>query len=71
MTVETVEDAVTGTHAGPGDARPLSPRQQGVRALFDRLAAERDRWVARNRYRLFGRRSTCWVPSAEDRDRLL
>ena len=28
-------------------------------------------WVARNRYRLFGKRETCWVPSAEYRDRLL
>jgi predicted DCC family thiol-disulfide oxidoreductase YuxK len=28
-------------------------------------------WVARNRYRLFGRRETCWVPSAADRERLL
>jgi predicted DCC family thiol-disulfide oxidoreductase YuxK len=23
------------------------------------------RWLARNRYRLFGRRETCWLPSAE------
>ena len=29
------------------------------------------RWVARNRYRLFGRRETCWVPRAEFADRLL
>ncbi len=29
------------------------------------------RWVARNRYRLFGRRETCWVPSPEQRERLL
>ncbi|MFD1949711.1 thiol-disulfide oxidoreductase DCC family protein [Sphingomonas arantia] len=29
------------------------------------------RWVARNRYRLFGKRDTFWVPSAEHRDRLL
>jgi predicted DCC family thiol-disulfide oxidoreductase YuxK len=29
------------------------------------------RWVARNRYRLFGRRETCWVPSAGDRERML
>ena len=29
------------------------------------------RWLARNRYRLFGRRETCWVPSPEDRDRML
>ena len=28
------------------------------------------RWIARNRYRLFGRRATCWVPSSEDRDRV-
>jgi predicted DCC family thiol-disulfide oxidoreductase YuxK len=29
------------------------------------------RWIARNRYRLFGRRETCWLPSREDQDRLL
>jgi predicted DCC family thiol-disulfide oxidoreductase YuxK len=29
------------------------------------------RWVARNRYRLFGRRETCWIPSAELSERLL
>ena len=29
------------------------------------------RWVARNRYRLFGKRATCWVPSPHFRDRLL
>lgn len=29
------------------------------------------RWVARNRYRLFGKRDTCWVPPPEYRDRLL
>jgi predicted DCC family thiol-disulfide oxidoreductase YuxK len=29
------------------------------------------RWVARNRYRLFGRRETCWLPPPEHRDRLL
>ena len=23
------------------------------------------RWIARNRYRLFGRREQCWMPSAE------
>jgi predicted DCC family thiol-disulfide oxidoreductase YuxK len=28
-------------------------------------------WVARHRYKLFGRRDTCWMPSAEYRDRLL
>ena len=29
------------------------------------------RWVARNRYRLFGKRDHCWVPDAADRERLL
>lgn len=29
------------------------------------------RWVARNRYRLFGRRETCWVPSVADKDRVV
>jgi predicted DCC family thiol-disulfide oxidoreductase YuxK len=29
------------------------------------------RWIARNRYRLFGRRETCWLPAPELRDRLL
>lgn len=29
------------------------------------------RWVARNRYRLFGKRESCWVAPPEYRDRLL
>lgn len=29
------------------------------------------RWLARNRYRIFGRRETCWVPQPGDADRLL
>lgn len=29
------------------------------------------RWVARNRYRLFGRRDSCWVAPPDYRDRLL
>lgn len=27
--------------------------------------------IARNRYRIFGRRETCWVPQPSDRDRVL
>jgi predicted DCC family thiol-disulfide oxidoreductase YuxK len=27
--------------------------------------------IARHRYRLFGKRQTCWMPAPEDRDRLL
>lgn len=29
------------------------------------------RWVARHRYRLFGRRETCWLPDAAQRSRIL
>jgi predicted DCC family thiol-disulfide oxidoreductase YuxK len=29
------------------------------------------RLIARNRYTLFGRRTECWVPRPDDRDRLL
>ncbi|MGQ3296178.1 MAG: DCC1-like thiol-disulfide oxidoreductase family protein, partial [Shinella sp.] len=29
------------------------------------------RWLARNRYRFFGRREVCWVPSPGDADRML
>lgn len=48
MTIENDEDTVTGTSSGTGGAGALSPRQESVRTLFDRLAAERDRWVERN-----------------------
>ena len=29
------------------------------------------RWVARHRYRLFGRREACWLPSPAQRGRIL
>jgi predicted DCC family thiol-disulfide oxidoreductase YuxK len=29
------------------------------------------RWVARNRFRWFGRRDSCWVPGSADSDRIL
>jgi len=29
------------------------------------------RWVARNRYRLFGRREICWAPEPGQRERIL
>lgn len=28
------------------------------------------RWIARNRYRWFGKRDTCRVPTAEERERI-
>lgn len=37
------------------------------RPLRDRLY----RWVARNRFRWFGRRETCWLPAPADSDRIL
>jgi predicted DCC family thiol-disulfide oxidoreductase YuxK len=29
------------------------------------------RWIARNRYRIFGQRDTCWLPSPDMADRVL
>ncbi|HEX7782852.1 MAG TPA: thiol-disulfide oxidoreductase DCC family protein [Sphingobium sp.] len=29
------------------------------------------RWIARNRYRIFGRRDTCWLPNPQDTGRIL
>lgn len=29
------------------------------------------RWIARNRYRLFGQRESCWLPTPEQADRIL
>ena len=37
------------------------------RAVLDPLY----RWVARNRYRVFGKRDSCWVAPPDDRDRVL
>jgi predicted DCC family thiol-disulfide oxidoreductase YuxK len=29
------------------------------------------RWIARNRYRIFGKREACWIPTPEQRARVL
>ena len=42
-----------------------------LRVLPRRLADTFYDWVARNRFRLFGRRETCYLPSTVDRDRFI
>jgi predicted DCC family thiol-disulfide oxidoreductase YuxK len=42
-----------------------------LRVLPRRLADALYDCVARNRFRIFGRRETCYVPSAADRDRFI
>lgn len=44
---------------------------RAARLVPKRLRDPLYRWVARNRYRLFGRRETCWLPRPEWRDRML
>ena len=47
-------------------------RTVGAFRLLPRSLRDRTyRLVARNRYRWFGRRGTCWVPGPGDRSRLL
>ncbi|WP_076073084.1 thiol-disulfide oxidoreductase DCC family protein [Sphingomonas montana] len=61
-------DAVIAIYAGLGWPWRLA----GIARLIPR--ALRDpayRWVARNRYRFFGKRTTCWMPRPEDADRVL
>ena len=42
-----------------------------ARLVPSRLRDAAYRWVARNRYRLFGRRETCWVPRPDQAWRIL
>lgn len=65
----TDTDAIARVLVGLGGAwRPLSRALYAIpRALRDRAY----RLIARNRYRWFGRRSQCLVPSPEERDRFL
>ncbi len=61
-------DAVLAIYAGCGwPWRALAVARFVPRPVRDVVY----RWVARNRYRIFGRRETCWLPSAADRDRVL
>ncbi len=61
-------DAVLSIYEGLGlPWRLLS----GLRIVPTFLRDSVYRWVARNRYRLFGKRETCWIAPPEYRDRLL
>lgn len=61
-------DAVLAIYHGLGwPWRALSLLRLVPRALRDPAY----RLIARNRYRLFGRRDTCWLPTPEQRDRIL
>jgi predicted DCC family thiol-disulfide oxidoreductase YuxK len=61
-------DAVLAIYAGLGlPWKTLSVLRFIPRFLRDPAY----RWLARNRYRLFGRRDACWIPSPEDADRVL
>ena len=61
-------DAAIAIYAGLGwPWRSLAAARLLPRALRDPVY----RWVARNRYRLFGRRDTCWLPTPEQARRVL
>ena len=61
-------DAVIAIYAGLGWPWRIAA---AARLIPRRLRDLAYRWVARNRYRIFGRRETCWVPRPEDAGRLL
>jgi predicted DCC family thiol-disulfide oxidoreductase YuxK len=66
--LRTESDAIIGIARGLG--RPFSLAATVAftpRSMRDALY----RIVARNRFRLFGRRQTCWVPTPEIADRIL
>lgn len=61
-------DAVLAIYGGLGWPWRIAG---ALRVVPRRLRDPVYRWVARNRYRIFGRRETCWVPAPEHRDRVL
>lgn len=61
-------DAVLSIYAGLG----WPWRVISILRLVPRFARDPVyRWIAGNRYRLFGRRETCWIPTPEQADRIL
>lgn len=61
-------DAVLAIYAGLGWPWKAIA---GLRFIPRFLRDPAYRFMARNRYRIFGRRETCWVPSPDDADRVL
>ncbi|HEV7248749.1 MAG TPA: DCC1-like thiol-disulfide oxidoreductase family protein [Shinella sp.] len=61
-------DAVLAIYAGLGWPWKVFA---GLRFIPRFLRDPAYRWLARNRYRIFGRRDACWVPSPDDADRVL
>jgi predicted DCC family thiol-disulfide oxidoreductase YuxK len=61
-------DAILAIYGGLGwPWRALAAGRAIPRFLRDPVY----RWIARNRYRMFGRRDVCWAPSAEYAERVL
>ena len=66
--VRTDSDAVLRIYEGLG----LPWRLLGSLRIVPRFLRDPVyRWIASNRYRLFGKRDTCWVAPPEYRDRVL
>ena len=66
--VKRDSDAVLAIYAGLGwPWRAATAFRLVPRFLRDPVY----RWIARNRYRLFGRRETCWLPTPEQARRVL
>jgi predicted DCC family thiol-disulfide oxidoreductase YuxK len=66
--VKRDSDAVLAIYAGLGwPWRAATAFRLVPRFLRDPIY----RWIARNRYRLFGRRETCWLPTPEQARRVL
>lgn len=66
--VKRDSDAVLAIYAGLGwPWRAAAALRLVPRFLRDPVY----RWIARNRYRLFGRREICWLPTPEQARRML
>lgn len=61
-------DAVLAIYAGLGwPWKALAQLRLIPRVVRDPVY----RWIARNRYRIFGRRQSCWVPTPDQAQRVL